>query len=68
MLSTGSSSSRPGLSPWLQSLPAISILSSSTSDLPVVTAQRALEGVRHAADDHQRVDLIQQIVDDVDLA
>ncbi len=31
-------------------------------------AQRALEGVSHAADDHQRVDLVEQVVDHVDFA
>ena len=31
-------------------------------------AQGALEGVGHAADDDQRIDLVEQVVDDVDLA
>jgi hypothetical protein len=31
-------------------------------------AQGALEGVGHAADDDQRVDLVEQVVDDVDFA
>ncbi len=31
-------------------------------------AQCALEGVSHAADDDERVDLVEQVVDDVDLA
>ena len=46
----------------------MSILSSSTRRLAGGDAERALEGVGHAADDDQRVDLVEQVVDDVDLA
>ena len=31
-------------------------------------AERAIEGVRHAADDDQRVDFVEKVLNDVDLA
>jgi hypothetical protein len=68
MLSTGSSRLTPLALALSSAALAMSILSSSTSDLPVVTPLGALEGVSHAADDDQRVDLVEQVVDDVDLA
>ncbi len=43
-------------------------MSSSTSALAGGYAQGALEGVGHAADDDQRVDLVEQVIDHVDLA